>query len=687
MKQFDVSQLKKRLMTNPDYVDMLHDMSDKVEDFFLTFEDGPENHSRWGHHYFCSTDGAPLSYDHKNRKLHVCPICQRNYTDQLYDDVWITLYRNQAVISLWMSALLSRLTRKKIYQDHIRLMIDTYVRQYDYYSLHNKENENFQSVSATKWGCGRIMPQGLNEAIFVMRMLTAFSIVKNLLTDEELASIHRLCENASELLISQINKIHNIPVWYCSALVVIGAFTDNTKLIDDAFNGKFGLYQQLKEGLSKDGLWYEGSIHYHFFLLEALMTALLFAQSSKFHPDKRFIMQVRKMLLMPRQYAFDNQVLPNPNDGWPDINLKTYLHVYDMASKYFGRYSDIGEFAAQIDASPVKRKGLPLSTPYYYDDRISLERLTWNPDFEQISYQKSVGSSTNLKSSQCVILKNDRINVFLKYGHNTPSHAHPDKMNIEVTIDGKMLTRELSNSGYGSTICNEWYRTSLAHSTVVVNGKNHVSLRQGKCIFFRKDYVKASTLDVYREETQSLNSLKRSMNNDEVIAYLSRIEHCTSEEAESMIVKSNIPTIQPGSITSDEPCVDFFRTIKLTENGFVDTFETSASEPVSLDYVFHSQAKLVDPPKKAKADPGFYANGYQYLQEFGKVIDRNKHILLKWDLEGVKLTSLITLYGKMKLYLMKTLDNPANETRDTFIIRCSSRDAKFIVRWKIEGKD
>jgi hypothetical protein len=687
MKLFDLASLKRAFKEHPEYHDMLTDMADTTNHFFQSFQDGPEQLSRWGHHYFCPDDGGVLSYDEHDSKLHVCPICKKHYTETLYDQVWVTLTRNQAVINLWKSALLYRLTRKRCYLGHIETMISTYVRRYPEYPCHDKENRIFSSISSASWGCGKIMPQGLNEAIFIIRLLTALSLVKPMLTAEDRKDIQSFCVLATELLLPQIDRIHNIPIWISSALAVIGAFSDEPSLIETAFSGEYGLVRQLEKGLSDDGFWFEGSIHYHFFALEAILNAMIFAKSRKYPIDRKFATRVKKMLLMPKLYAFDNQILPNPNDGWPDINLKTYLHVYDMATRIYGTDSPVGHFARMIDASPTKRVGIPLSTPYYYENRISLERLTWTPHFTRGETRPQVGASTCLKASQCAILKNDHVNVFLKYGHNSPSHAHPDKMSLEATLNGILLTKDLSNAGYGTRICNEWHRTTLAHSTVTVNGQNQLSYRPGKCRYFRDDYVKAEARDIYRETENQIGIWKRLVATDEIIADLIKKQGCSREEAETMLATGSENLHDRPSKEDPNPIVDVIRTVKLLPMGFIDCFQVTTSPEATIDYVFHTEATLITKPKTMPGDRLYADSGYSHLKSFDKVVTRNKKITLFWELGGMRIQSQIKLPGKMSLYLMKTLSNPADHTRDSFLVRVRGSNATYTVRWEIVKED
>ena len=95
------------------------------------------------------------------------------------------------------------------------------------------------------------------------------------------------------------------------------------------------------------------------------------------------------------------------------------------------------------------------------------------------------------------MLRNDSWNVFLKYGLNGRSHAHPDIMNIEVMYKNLRLSRDLSNAGYQSRLCNEWHRKTLAHNTVCWNGTDITSVEPGKCLLFENDRVRCKAENVY----------------------------------------------------------------------------------------------------------------------------------------------------------------------------------------------
>ena len=187
------------------------------------------------------------------------------------------------------------------------------------------------------------------------------------------------------------------------------------------------------------------------------------------------------------EYAFDNLYLPNPNDGWPNLNLRTFSYVYHTAARAFGEKSKVGNLLKIIENDPNPRTTLPLSEPYYCCGTVCLEQLLFNIDFDYSDYRPVAHVSNTFPTSNFAMLRNNNWNVFVKYGLNGKSHAHPDIMNIEVMYKDQRISRDLSNAGYQSRLCNEWHRKTLSHNTVCWNGQDITSVHPGKCLHFDAD--------------------------------------------------------------------------------------------------------------------------------------------------------------------------------------------------------
>ena len=665
------------------YKPMLQQMAIEVEMFFENFLDDPQKVSQWGHHYFCKDDGGVLKFDLSKPHHHECTICHKIYESALYDGVWVYNYRNQVAVNVWKSAVLFDMSKEPKYLKYIQNMIHFYAKRYAEFKPHNKEGLVYEDVNQAEWGCGKIMPQGLNESIFMIRLINGLEIVKHKLTMEDKQYIHQMIEQAEALITPQVNKIHNISCWYDSALTVMGLFTGNQALVEKALYGEYGIEQQLLRGVTSDYFWFEGSIHYNFFTLEGMMNSLIFADTYGYVVKPTIKKTIKHMLINAYEYAFNNHTLPNPNDGWPNINLKTYGYIYDMATRIFKSNGLIANINRNISNGILDRVELPLSKPYYFGDT-SLERLTLIPHVSMVLNRKIQVKAHNFKTSQYAIIRKNNINVFLKYGHNGPSHAHPDKMSIEVLMGQALLTRDLSNAGYGSSLCNQWHRMSPSHSTVVINGQSQISMRSGETLAYRKNYIKATTKDVYRDTTVDIPKMLQSMNTDEIIKYLMGYLSCSKAVALETIRHQQDLNETVMRAANQLPKVDYTRTIKITENGFTDRFLVESDRKVNMDYFFHGDFKMLTTLPFEPSTLGYQSNGYEHIQAVEKLITNDRIIKIDWVKDHLTVKSTILLEKGCELYRMKTLDNPVNNLRDTLMIRKKSKRAVFKINWEMK---
>lgn len=166
-------------------------MKKDVDDFLPSFCDSPAKLSRWGHHYFCDDDGGRLIFDLNSPHSHRCEICGKVYSNDVQDGVWVTFYRNRAVVLALVSAAVYKATGETKYRDYALQVIDFYAAHYHEFVLHNKENKIFDSYETMKWGCGKMMPQGLNEAIVAIRFIQTIEILRPELEQEWLENVHR----------------------------------------------------------------------------------------------------------------------------------------------------------------------------------------------------------------------------------------------------------------------------------------------------------------------------------------------------------------------------------------------------------------------------------------------------------------------------------------------------------------
>lgn len=602
----------------------------EVDDFYSSFNDDPSIISEWGHYYFCNYDGGRLIYDRKNPKSHKCEICGKDYTDEVYDGVWTYFYRNEAILTAWKAAALYAYDKNPHYLDILMEIIGFYAKNYTKFVIHNKERDRFLNIDDMKWGCGRIMPQGLNESIITIRMIQALEIVKNDLPKSFLDEIyHSMFKEIFKLLKPQVNQIHNIRCWNNSAIAVMGFFFNDKEMIDFVFNGEYNIIRQIKEGVTKDGFWYEGSIHYNFFTLEGITPALLFSSIYNYDFDLDAKNIIRNMFISAYNYAFTNLYLPNPNDGWPSINLKTYSYIYSVAAKVFNSDKEIVNILKIILNNKYPRTTLPLSKPYYINNEIAFEQLLLNTDMDIHNYSIIPQKTLNFSMSSFGMIRNENMNVFVKYGLNGPSHAHPDIINIEVMYKDGMISRDISNAGYISLLCNEWHRRSLAHNTVIMNDLDITSRSPGKTLKYSKDHIICEALNVYDG-------------------------------------------------------VDEIREIKLLKNGFSDIVQIKSANDGVFDYVFHleNDINLAISNDFISSSLGFKENGYQYVKDVMKYNKKTDVLTLEAKRSNQNIAIDLDLKDH-ELYVAKTMDNPVNKERTTIIIRGNGKNICYKMSLRI----
>lgn len=614
---------------NPIYKNAIATMIKEVDDFYSEFKDDASLISRWGHNYFCDYDGGRLIFDIHKPHEHKCSVCGKIYKSDVYDGVWVYFYRNQAVLTAWKAAGIYAYNKDKKYLDIMKNIISFYAKNYKSFVLHNKEGLEFSSYDEMKWGCGKILPQGLNESIICIRMIQALEIVKGDLSKEYLDELYELMfSEMFKLFKPQINEIHNIRCWNNCALGLIGLFFGKDEIIDYVFNGPYNIRRQINEGVTEDGFWYEGSIHYNFFTLEGITPLIVFSEIYEYDFGKKEKDVIEKMFINAYHYAFENHTLPNPNDGWPNINLKTYSYIYHMASKAFGEYSEVGNILKNIEGDGSIRTTLPLSKPYYIDNELAYERLLLNTDYGYNSYTIVKNNTKNFPKSNFAMLRDSNFNVFVKYGLNGPSHSHPDIINVEIMYKNKMVSRDLSNCGYKAKLCNEWHRTSLAHNVVIKDGENIISTKPGKTLCYESNHIKALAENVYDG-------------------------------------------------------VDYIRDIKLLNDELFDKFEVISSSVATFDYVLHleSDFNLIIMDDVEEADLTYKRNGYQHILKTERVKATKDVVSLKARNDSFTLLFEIDVKDK-ELYILKTMDNPVNETRTTILLRKKSDNVTYNLKIK-----
>ena len=452
----------------------------EVDAWIAQYDDSADRKAGWYHAYVCERCSARLTLDLRRPGEHHCPACGHMNRGEKLDEAWNNMYRGRANAGVLASALLHRLHPDERSMDYIRRVITFYATEYD----------RFDNEAVAKVFEGKIMNQHLDDAVAMMTILLGMTFVRDELDDAELAfAYEKLFAREADLFDFFAFRIYNIPLWIKCAEAMIGVFFGAQELIDRGFGGRYGVLDQLDRGVTGEGLWYEGSIHYHFYALQPLLYLLFACRTLGFAGAQveQLHETVERMLVYPTTIVFRNGRLPNPHDSHPTITLDRYAEQYEYASALYDNplfprvCATINRLAAN-DGDAARDGARGGARDGDTTDRgdaapASIPRLL----FDGAAGSKPLDSlgSVNHPDSCTAMVRSDNTELFVKYGIHTTLHAHPDAITFELAFDNEVVSYDLGSGGYASFLFAEWQRLTPSHNTVTTDMGNTRALYEG----------------------------------------------------------------------------------------------------------------------------------------------------------------------------------------------------------------
>ncbi|MCE7988657.1 MAG: hypothetical protein DYG89_46470 [Caldilinea sp. CFX5] len=414
------------------------------------------------HDYFCPDHGVQLHFDPASPQQHRCPIDNTIWQGERFDAAWRWFVNNRLAEGALRLAVLWRLEGNPAHLTPVIQTLTGYAERY----------ANYQTVPRTVANPGVATYTTLDESVWVLPLAWAFDLVRDQLSapvQEQIAQ-YLFTPVADHLIAHHFGGIHNFACWHNAAIGTIGVLLDRADLVAFAMESDFGCYNQLQRGVLADGLWFEGSFSYHFYTLYALLTL---AKALRHQPgyDLRQRPELRAMLLAPIQSAYPDWSLPAPNDCWYFTSLLSdCCHGVPPGPAFY----EIGY--AWYDEP---RFGEVLQRAYQQEPRDSLDALLFGRT-ELPTTALSALPSAHLSASGYAILRDmptttpktetEQRYLLLKYGPHGGGHGHPDKLNLILSAYGERLSPDLGTPGYGLDLFESWYRQTVCHNTVTIDG-------------------------------------------------------------------------------------------------------------------------------------------------------------------------------------------------------------------------
>lgn len=418
--------------------------------------DESAGHSSW---YTCK-DGSPLTYQNG----HFCKKENTYYYGDRYDAGYRFYQHNEAIAALKTLSVAYALSGKEQYGNEAVRIINEYAKKYPNYSLQDRG--------------GRMYWQSLDEAVGMVDILTSYDLLYSFkgLNDTSKKNIElNLIRPSVQTIESSSKGLSNWQAWHIAAIGMAGTVLGDVSFIERAVNGPDGFNHLIQHGVMSDGFWWEGSMAYHTYTLAAFN--ILGEAVSKWNYDLFSKPSLKQMFNAPISYAYPNLTLPVNNDGGKFgaslINTFSSKGYNDYESAY-SRYKDptYSWLLNQKYKSLYRRGDFAL---FFGEDVIG-------------NGQSSI-KSTNFKDVGHGILRSnalkneDQLYVLMDYGPHGGSHGHLDKLALDIYGARTNLAPDFGTPAYSHPLYRSWYKQTLSHNTVVVDGESQVE-SHGKMISF-----------------------------------------------------------------------------------------------------------------------------------------------------------------------------------------------------------
>jgi hypothetical protein len=408
----------------------------------------PDNRATWNHYYFCPDHGVRLTWNRDDAHHHCCPIDAKVFTGEPYDGAWWRWLNGLNAKACNQLGLLWQLSSDELYLQKVKSILMQYSKYYPDYEPHGGIPYN---------GPGKANAQTLCEANCHLDFALGYDFVKQSLTPEECEYIETrlLREGADFLIAHRTPQLHNHEMKINSTVGVIGLILDEQKYIDFALDADYGIHYQLEHGLKGEGFWFEGSVHYHYYALQALMAYEKLARNTPH--SVRSNPKYYTMLAFPLQFVLNTGDFPRMNDCVAGQEKMVESHIFEFA------YS---EFKDPLFASA-------LASIYQNISRDNMDALLYGvetlPPAEPL-----VAKNIHAPVSGLTILTDSTLDnqMLLKHSHYGGEHDHYDRLGLMLIKNGKEILPDLGTSGYGAELHYGYYKNSATHNTLVVNQKN-----------------------------------------------------------------------------------------------------------------------------------------------------------------------------------------------------------------------
>lgn len=432
----------------------------------------------------CPRDAVRLTFDPLSPHRHRCARCGGEYEGEPHDHAWLWRYH------LWLSeraihlALLGALEGDETLQHKAADVLAAYTRVYP--TVPNRDNV---------LGPTRLFFSTYLESIWLTQIVIAAMLSRPGALAEIRTTLDDTVRESAQLIASFDEGWSNRQVWHNTAMAAAGLWLGEDELVQRAVAGPHGLRAQLQQGVSSEGLWFEGE-NYHFFALRGFLLGaeLLQTAGTDLYADDSVGPILRRMYLSPLDTLLPDLTLPARGDAPFGVSVVQHrfaeLWEVGRARVDDDRIEALLAALYGVDAPPGEDPGsgeIAEQEQNRSPERLSRARLGWKalcwmvPEAPRGGATWMPGSTLIATHGLAVLRDRGGRYVSLECGGAPGGHGHPDLLHLSLFAAGHVL----ADFGTGSYVSPSlhWYRSALAHNAPGRTGVGQLA-RQGWCDAF-----------------------------------------------------------------------------------------------------------------------------------------------------------------------------------------------------------
>ncbi|MGO8702403.1 MAG: heparinase II/III family protein [Candidatus Brocadiia bacterium] len=350
----------------------------------------------------------------------------------------------------------------------------------------------------------KVFDQRLSDAIWLTQVARGYDLIHNSpsITPAERKHIEDDLIRADGRFITEnyadVASPTNWSAIDMCAVLTAGYACNDEKLLNIAFYGLEGTKEKPTGGLFErhftqpidvDGMWAEGAIGYQFMALEALVMDAEVLWHHGIDMYRFHHCALKQLFDSPLRFAYPDLTTPATHDSGRGSIVSGESFLYEFA---YRRYRDpsylliLNQTGRHLDAHFQQ---FPVSVLYDRDPKEKQPAVEWKSvNFFGVGYGiLRLTTAAGINS------------LLLEYGPDR-SHGHPDKLCLDLYAFNDQLMMDPGSVWYELPLYLQWYHSTLAHNTLVVDERNQVMCGATQLVYAPADTMgmqRASCRDAY----------------------------------------------------------------------------------------------------------------------------------------------------------------------------------------------